>query len=422
MPTEKMLEIDEKEMQANLAEGKRLNIYTALSGKLKYNYLPEPKVEPRILIVESYRLSTYLGQYGAGRTIKTYSLLPGEKTTISISTYKRTESTSKEASSILDSYTEESADEFETSVMSEQSSKENTTKSFEYYADAEASATWGWGSAKVSGGVSGSSTSAREEFAKNVSNSTSKHAAKASAQRNVEVNTSFETTEQTGEETAISREIQNINVGRTLNFTFRQMNQEFITILHLIDVRVAFFNSYGESRDEVPLAKLDDLLDKYVAAAKKKEVKDAILAELLYIRDYQDREHAFVEEVKLRGAGSYWRVKKEYVSLYKDAATGTEIVVPGIILKVTKNVMRTDGVIVEALLGQADALDDYSKGLQDEKVEGQRLANEKLALEVEREKTRNDILRRKDIDAAKVYELLFPPPPPPPEDKEEKES
>jgi hypothetical protein len=230
----------------------RLNIYTSLFGMLKYLFIPEPQVaRPRLYLIETYRLSSYLGSYGAGRTIKTFSLLPGEKTKISIKTYMKRESDAKSASSILDSFTQESADDFERNVQNEQTDKRNYAKTFEYHAEAEASCSWGFGSAKVSGGVKGGTNSAREEFAKNVSNSVQKHAAKASAKRDVQINTSYEVKEETGEETSIEREIQNINVSRTLNFVFRQMNQEFITILHLVDVRVGFFNGFAESKREV---------------------------------------------------------------------------------------------------------------------------------------------------------------------------
>ena len=156
----KTLSIDKDLLTAELKAGKRLNLYQSLSGNPKYNFLPEPKgAEPQILLVEEYRLSSFLGAYGAGRTIKTYSLLPGEKTNISVRTYKSRESTSTSASSILDSYTEESAEEFESSVLEEDSSTEKSEKSFEYHAEASAKAGWGWGSAEVSGGVSGGTNS-----------------------------------------------------------------------------------------------------------------------------------------------------------------------------------------------------------------------------------------------------------------------
>ena len=239
-------------------------------------------------------MSSYLGAYGAGRVLKTFTLLPGEKTKISVKTYTRRTTDQKAASSILDSYTEESADEFENSLSSEQSDKRSETENFEYHAEAEASASWGWGSAKVSGGVKGGTSSAREEFAKNVSNATQKHCAKASSKRDVQVNTSYEVKEETGEETAIERAIENVNLSRVLNFVFRQMNQQFITILALVDVRVAFFNGHQLAAREVALPQLDSLLEEYIVPARRAEVRAAILEQIQDIRDYNDQPHPFI--------------------------------------------------------------------------------------------------------------------------------
>jgi len=415
----KLAQLDSDEVAHNLQSGKRLNIHRSLFGTLTYNYILEPaETRPRLLLVETYRLSSYLGNYGAGRTIKTFSLLPGEKTKISIKTYAKRESDAKSASSILDSFTQESSDEFETSVQSEQSNKQTYAENFEYHAEAEAEASWGWGSAKVSGGVKGGSNSAREEFAKNIASATEKHAAKASAKRDVQINTSFEVKEQTGEETSIEREIQNINVSRTLNFVFRQMNQEFITLLHLVDVRVAFFNGFAESKREVSLPELDKLLeDVIVDQPKRQEVRQAVIDQLQNIFDYKDRHHSFVEEKLLKDQqgndvanSAYLRVKKGYTSIYKDDATGTEIVVPGIILSAKKSVLRTEGVIVEALLGQGDALDEYSHGLQDEAVHNHALNNKLLESAVEKSKLAVKIIQDKDEAAVKLFALVFPPP------------
>lgn len=399
---------------AEYALGNRLNIYTTLSGNTAYNFLPEPELKPTILIVERYRLSSFLGQYGVGRTIQTFSLLPGEKTVMSVSSYKKSEEKSIEASSILDSYTEEKADEFESSVMDEQSDKTNSAKNFEYHAEASAKASWGFGSAEVSGGVSGGSSKSREEFAKNVSSATEKHAASASAKRDVSINTSSESSVSTGEEQSIVRTIENINVGRTLNFTSRQMNQEFITITHLIDVRIAFFNGYAESKLEVPLPDLDRLLETYIVEAKRATVRAAILDELKYVRDHQGNTHAVIEEVNYPGPGNakYWRFKPDLVSQYADPTTGSSFAVNGLIVGVQKQVMRTDGIIVEALLGQASALDDYSVSLQNEKIRTQKLDNDRLQLANDLERARQGILKTKDEAAAKIFSALYPPPAP----------
>lgn len=379
----------------------------------------------RLILVESYRLSSFLGGYGAGRTIKTFSLLPGEKTKISIKTYTKTESNAKSASSILDSFTQESSDDFELSMGKEQSDKKNYNESFNYKVDASASASWGWGKASISGGVSGGTNSAREQFAKNISNAAQKHAARASAKRDVQINTSYEVKEESGEETSVERVIENINVSRTLNFVFRQMNQEFITLLHLVDVRIGFYKVVqvqGQSQPqntykEVTLPELDSLLEEAIVPEKRAEVRADIIRQLSNIFDYKDRRHQFVQEEPMRDINGqiiplsqYLRVRKDYTSTYKDEASGTEISVPGIILDASKYVLRTEGVIVEALLGQGDALDSYSHGLQDAAVREKNLANEKVSVELAKAHLANQIVQNKDAEAAKIFAQLYPQP------------
>jgi hypothetical protein len=408
-----LAKLQPSDVAEQLQNGKRLVLHKALSGRITHRFVKEPAVAtPRILLVESYRLSSYLGQYGAGRTIKTYSLLPGEKTKISIKTYKKTETDAKEASSILDSYTEETAEEFESAVQEEESLQQNEEKAFSYHADAEVGATWGWGNATVSGGVAGSNTSAREEFAKNVTSTTEKHSAKASAKRDISVETSYEVKEETGEETAIERQLENINVGRTLNFVFRQMNQEFITLLHLVDVRIGFFNGFSEISKEVPLSQMDALLEEVLNTPDQvQSVKADILNSIQSIKDYADRPVAFVEQVQVRERtgkiSGYWRIKRDVVSTYKDAATGTEILVPGVLLAAKKIVMRTDGIIVEALLGQGDALDSYSHGLQEEAVRERKLKNDLTQAEIEKSRVGVTIAQSGDAQKASAYHQVF---------------
>lgn len=55
------------------------------------------------------------------------------------------------------------------------------------------------------------------------------------------------------------------------------MSQQFVTILHLADARVAFFNGSGASGREVPLPQLGDLLADLVVPARQAEVQKAIL-------------------------------------------------------------------------------------------------------------------------------------------------
>lgn len=350
---------------------------------------------PRLMLVEVYRLSSYLANYGAGRTVSTFTLLPGEEMTIHVKTYRHFSQSQSRAESILDSFSSSSEQEFGSMLQQESSAKGSEQGQFSWHAEGEAEGTWGWGKAKVSGGVAGSSNATRETFAKSVSSATAKHVAKASASRDVEVNTSSETRKEEGEEIATERRIRNINLSRTLNFVFRQMNQEFVTLLHLVDVRVAFHNGSPSSYREVSLPQLDDLLDEVVKDGSDGGpdhgplVKRAIVAELSSIVDHRDHVVSFVEDFQPRDESGtavgdpYLRARRDLVSGYTSATGAGEIRVPGIILSAQTNVLRTDGVIVEALLGQGEALDEYSRGLQREAVRTQRVRNAQAEAEVD---------------------------------------
>ena len=80
------------------------------------------EAQARDLPGRDLRLSNFLGDYGAGRTVKTFSLLPGEKPNQHHDVQER--ATTPSASSIFDSFTEDTADEFETSIQSENSATE----------------------------------------------------------------------------------------------------------------------------------------------------------------------------------------------------------------------------------------------------------------------------------------------------------
>ena len=420
--------------------------YRTMGGHLRLKFVRVPEdPNPRLMLIETYKLTTFPGDYGAGTTIKTFSLLPKEETEISIKTWKKSIATTKEASSILDSYTEDKADEFENSVQNENSNTSRVEESTSYHAEVSASAGWGVASVKASAGIQGSSSSAREEFAKNVMNSTSKHSQTASAKREVNIDTSYESTEETGEEVIIMRRIENLNASRTLNFTFRQMNQQYHSLLHLIDVRIAFYNGFPGSMKEYSLFELGDLVEEYlipetiilgepdlpdigdeqegqaitVASSNPTipydEIEDKlrgyILAEYKTVFDFQGTRQELVEEVTLNGSNGddlkYIRIvppteriveqdgeevklkvgQQKYIIREEVKDENGNIIQPedyryvdGIIVGSKVLTMRTDGIIVESLLGQANALDSFAIDARREKIKEESYENKlKLA-------------------------------------------
>ncbi len=471
---------------------------------------PTRPLAERLFLVEKCRLSTFLGAYGAGRTIRTVCLLPGQRDTISVKTYKRTSEAETSASSILDSYTKESEEDFESTLSREQSSKQASDESLKWDVKGQGQANWGVGSASLTAGASGGTNGSREELSKNIATAVRTHAAKASAKREIDIRSSREVKTEAGEEHSTQTEIENINVSRTLNFTFRQMNQEFISLLHLVDVRIGYLRidrvegthytlepgaapfvldvaeadggilgdavavpagagapqlqaaldrvakvtgaasvvelgggtyrvelerpadlsvrpdpaakailrreTTRSSYREVTLSQLDGLLRQVIVPERVKEVRDEIVATLRNVFDYRDEPHAMVEEKVLTGPGgaplpngSYLRVPLGKTSTYVDPATGTKVTVPGLILAAMKNVMRTDGVVCDAILGHGLALDDYSLGLQQEAVKAKELENDLQRVRVAKERLALKLVEAGNAAAAGVFETVYAP-------------
>lgn len=411
---------------------------------------PPDRVFPKILFFEKLQISTFLGNYGAGRVIKTFSLFPGEKTKISLKTYQKTvqkeEFTVNFGSSVLDSVTEEAAIDFENSIQSESSNKYSESEADILNSQKNYNKAEGSGSAKVlwglveAGGAGGSESSsetsgewgtrsARESFANTVSNALFKHSARASSKRDVEINTSQEqstsTTAEAGSERTIERQIENVNVSRTLNLVFRQMVQEYISVLHLTDVKIALYDESPGPYPQYAIHELDKFLDAYIADDEEARttVLEGIVRELYFIFDYRDEPQQFLEQavlefptttiagldIELPESVSYLRVNK---SLRRQLADREFIEVPGVVLKENVITMRTDGVVVDGFLGsggdpQAGLLDTYSAGLQTETIRDMALKNAMQQEEIDKMALGREVVTSGDSRQASMFREIF---------------
>jgi hypothetical protein len=97
-----------------------------------------------------------------------------------------------------------------------------------------------------------------------------------------------------------------------------------------------------------------------------------------------------------RNGRLYYRFKRG--PLGQDSAE--EFPVDGVVLSKRELVMATDSVVVEALLGQVDALDSYSHELQIETNREKRLANDKLEAALR-------IVQSGDTSQAELYRQVF---------------
>jgi hypothetical protein len=181
----------------------------------------------------------------------------------------------------------------------------------------------------------------------------------------------------------------------------------------LVDIKVAFWNGYPETRREVPLYQLDQLLESVALdAASAAQLSDAVREALKHVIDYQGKPQPLVEDYQpFADEPGYLRVRKdEFEQTYRDA-TGNALTVPGVILAVDKHTLRTDAVIVDAVLGQGNALDPYSKALQEQAVKNKALANDALASANAREKLGRDLVETGTTTQAENFAKIFYPPP-----------
>jgi hypothetical protein len=332
--------------------------------------------KPQLTIVEEYRVASFLGQYGLGRTVGTFSLLPGEKTTIRIKTYRDVTSTRSQSENIIDSQSKESFDELEKFVQEEKGSTSSSTTA------KEAKLGFSFSPAKLvglnidgSGSISNSST--RTSNAQALNKALDKHTNKSNANRQVSISTSSTETVKEGDETSTEREIVNYNKSRVLNFIFRQLHQDYINITYLADIKIAFSTGTEDSLRVVSLEELSDLLDEIVDVSTYVQNKDYVTKDLLkhYVRikNTNNKLFSFLEQAEdklyfptsstmLSETVKYWRKANVQDEYDRD---GINVAVEGVILNVQKTTLKTSSVLVEALLGQADALDCFNLQIQD---------------------------------------------------------
>lgn len=362
-------------------------------------------------LVEYYNLSIFGGHYGAGRTLNTFSLLPGEETEITIKTYKDASTTTESRKTVFEEISEETARDLEKSIEEEQSNASQYEKSMSFHVNATASYS-GWGaSASISAGYEQNSSSARQQMARSLTNAVDKNATKQSSKRTIEVNSTQTESVETGSSSSVTRRLRNISNSKTVDYIFRQMNQEYISVLHLVDIKVAYIGGGDGTYSEESLGNLETFLKKYIKIDNVDEVMKYIIDRASFILDYNEDPVKVVETVdKTFGNKSFKfdRFQKGDRELIRSTLSPTEprIFVPGFIIAYSSNIIRTDGIITEARLGEGNAQDSYGNRLEDtdikEKEAQTRLTNAKaseIETDVEGKKAEGDtIIEQKEAE------------------------
>lgn len=237
----------------------------------------------------------------------------------------------------------------------------------------------------------------------------------------MEVNTTSQTSQTQSTEQSTIRELSNPNQNRVLNFVFRQMLQEYISITYLNNIKIAFTNGHPEHTVVVSIQELDQLLDSVIKPQFIDYVRSIIINEYLQVENYRNELLKFLEPIEFKKSiireitekevkyeytkSIYYKKCSQLEDIYElSSGNSLNIKVNGIILKVDTNTLRTPAIVVDSLLGQGDALDCFNQLQQQAAVEKVQSENLKLQQEVKLSESEN---KRKEV----ILELIKNLPP-----------
>jgi hypothetical protein len=208
----------------------------------------------------------------------------------------------------------------------------------------------------------GYSNSARDEFKSAVSSALDSQVSKTQEFRTQRVHTQAESAQiDTQTETSFKREVRNTGDSE-VNFVFYQLSQEMVSLLSLVDVKVAFANGDTSQREAVSIGRLDSLLERVIPDVSHREkAKQLIVGELQSVFDYQDNPRSLLRERRLLATdgtqtmqSGAFQIDPDLRSTYElrdsEGTLKRTLEVPGIIVKAERRVLELPAIVV-ALLG-----------------------------------------------------------------------
>ncbi|WP_149830893.1 hypothetical protein [Streptomyces tailanensis] len=345
---------------------------------------PVAQAVPRLALVETWELRSFSGDYGLGRTLQTFSLLPGERTTITMQTWRTEAATRDDATSIFDSSDTAAQSRFTTSVANQTGSAHQDQGGWATSVSTRASGGVNFGLVhaefEAQAGFAANHQEASQRFSTSVSEAASEHASQVDNSRRQSIASTSQTNTASGTVTTVVRELSNTNLRRVLNFVFRELNQTYRTEVVLKDIKVAFYNGRQGSAETVPLPDLGRLLRRYTKPNHQEAAARFILA-LCAERVGADGDITSTLQMRTNPQGITYQWSPATLNSdgtlhfdgdplasdvrwrFAPVGRGGEEA-RGVVMDRDTVVLRTDNLVVEALLGQADALDLYASALQ----------------------------------------------------------
>ena len=310
-------------------------------------------LRPQLFLVEHYQLASFRGDLARGDLVDSVSLSPGGSMTYKLIIRRKSSTGSELTSTVLDSQDREAKDNFN-KQLKDTADKRLGTNNYDYGFDGsfhgEASVELGGGSADAQVHARGSTNEVRQEFAESTASAIDSQVSETNRTRTENIKTgredtrTDEETESVREKTAQNPTAEPVNVGIFL------VNEEFVSLLSLVDVDIAYRTGDPNQDRQEPLRKLGDLLEDVVERSEdRKEICALIKGLLQEINDYQGEGRSLVkaDPGSPVGFGRDTQLRSEYRLLKSDGTVRRILSVPGIIIRDHRQFLRRPGVTVE---------------------------------------------------------------------------
>jgi hypothetical protein len=379
---------------AALAQGSYVLPFKTWSGRIELRpYEPPVETNPTFFLIEEYAITSKLGDFGLGTTSGLYSLFPGEATEISMKTWLTTTESFTQGSSIVDSFNSTSADKFNSTLEQKAGQSASIDAGTSYSNEWHAGGGFSFIVSVEGGGGETRSEQlhvGRESFAGQTSAAVEEHAASANANRQTNISSSTDRTSVGGTEQATIRTIRNVNMRHCLNVAFRELNQEYITRVHVVDLRIGFQNGQIGSWREAPLSQLRSFVTQFVTAGHVDEVCSKLVKFAAVVFDNTDTPVPVLQQLTWENGGLNMKVgdaEPDALGRFDPPSDTTgyrfrlgplgQDEVDGVVLSETKVIMQTGTLVADALLSPGEALDEYAMERQKADTEAAVLANDR---------------------------------------------
>jgi hypothetical protein len=389
--------LDRAELQERFLRGETL--VADVGDPSSIRFVPDPRLadapqRPAIGLIQKYQLSSFVDpELRPGRTVGIVSLLPGEETSVTIQTYAQTEEKLQETASILDSYDTQVRSALDTSLKDEESLRTTAGRDRSVKLDSEVKAPAYGGTASIGAGFQIGRHMARDEYTDLLLNAVSQHVSAASSKRDMKVEYFRGADSSAGAESAQVRRFSNANATRVLDLTLRQMNELFVVLVHLTDLRVCYQD--GENRVEVPLNEAQNLVLQVVKHDFQDYVLKAIAEQVDQLIATQNQKGGDETSGFVQKEDRSQTIDRQFTSRYTNTEFGSVANVPGVLVGSKVMLMRTDMVKVEPEMGSVILLEE-------EQIRSTMLRNDLLTLEVKKLAWILKALASNDADSKKV--------------------